>query len=165
MSTDCLFCRTVRGHLPATIVAEDEHCVAFRDIGPQAPTHVLVVPRLHVATLNDLEAAHETLAGRMLRRAAVIAKGRGYGKGYVAVVLATRWNAEQMLVFQVQIPKAMELYKATNGYAPRSHKEFMKDIIEANLVKLPELPPGEEYVYDKDTEKLMVYEVLGEQEK
>jgi histidine triad (HIT) family protein len=50
MSADCLFCRIVRREIPATIVHEDEHCVAFRDIGPQAPTHILVIPRQHVST-------------------------------------------------------------------------------------------------------------------
>ena len=48
MAADCLFCRIVRGEIPATLVAETEHCVAFRDIDPQAPMHVLVIPRAHV---------------------------------------------------------------------------------------------------------------------
>ena len=54
MADDCLFCRIARKEIPATIVAEDEHAVAFRDVNPQAPTHVLVIPRTHVASLDDV---------------------------------------------------------------------------------------------------------------
>ena len=60
----CLFCRIAAGEIPATKVFEDEEIIAFDDIHPQAPMHVLVIPRVHVATLNDLDAAHEGLAGR-----------------------------------------------------------------------------------------------------
>jgi histidine triad (HIT) family protein len=85
MSTDCLFCRIVRGEIPATIVAQDEHCVAFRDIAPKAPTHVLVVPREHIATLDD--ARDPMLIGRLMTMAADIARKEGIvSSGYRAVV-------------------------------------------------------------------------------
>ena len=74
----CLFCRIIAGEIPATRVYEDDHLVAFNDINPQAPMHVLIVPRQHVATLNDLEAGHDPLVGEMVRRAAAIAAERGY---------------------------------------------------------------------------------------
>ena len=74
----CLFCRIIAGEIPATKVYEDDHLVAFNDINPQAPMHVLIVPRQHVATLNDLEAGHDPLVGEMVRRAAAIAAERGY---------------------------------------------------------------------------------------
>lgn len=83
---DCLFCRIVAGDVPATLVHEDDHLVAFEDVNPQAPTHVLVVPRRHIATLNDLTAEDHDLAGRMVRRAALIAAGRGLAEpGYRTV--------------------------------------------------------------------------------
>jgi histidine triad (HIT) family protein len=72
MSADCLFCRIVRREIPASIVAEDDHCVAFRDIGPQAPTHVLVIPRQHVSTLDDV--TDPLLIGRLMTMAAEIAR-------------------------------------------------------------------------------------------
>ena len=82
----CLFCRIVAGEIPAKKVFEDDDLVAFDDINPQAPMHVLVVPRAHVATLNDLEPGHDALIGRMLRRAAAIAGERGYAeRGYRTV--------------------------------------------------------------------------------
>jgi histidine triad (HIT) family protein len=91
----CLFCRIVSGEVPAAKVYEDDQLVAFNDINPQAPMHVLVIPRLHVATANDLGAEHDALVGAMVRRAAAIAKERGYdGSGYRTVV-NTNANAGQ----------------------------------------------------------------------
>ena len=70
---DCLFCRIAAGEIPATMVYQDEHVIAFKDINPQAPMHVLVVPRRHIATLNDLGADDDAIVGEMVRRAAAIA--------------------------------------------------------------------------------------------
>ena len=83
---DCLFCGIAAGEIPATLVHRDEHLIAFKDINPQAPLHVLIVPRRHVATLNDLEATDDGLVGEMVRRAAAIAAENGYDKrGYRTV--------------------------------------------------------------------------------
>jgi histidine triad (HIT) family protein len=82
----CLFCRIVAGEIPASKVYEDDQLLAFDDINPQAPMHVLVVPKAHVATANDLSPAHDALVGSMIRRAAAIAKDRGYdGSGFRTV--------------------------------------------------------------------------------
>jgi histidine triad (HIT) family protein len=84
--TDCLFCRLVAGDIPATIVHQSEHLVAFKDITPQAPTHVLIVPRRHIGTLNDLSPADDGLVGEMIRTAAAIAKENGHAdRGYRTV--------------------------------------------------------------------------------
>ena len=82
----CLFCRIVAGEIPASKVFEDDDLVAFEDINPQAPMHVLVVPRSHVATLNDLAPEHDALVGAMVRCAAAIARERGVAeRGYRTV--------------------------------------------------------------------------------
>lgn len=82
----CLFCRIVTGEIPATKVYEDDDVAAFDDINPQAPMHVLVVPKRHVATLNDLGDDDDRLVGAMVRRAAAIAAARGYeARGYRTV--------------------------------------------------------------------------------
>jgi histidine triad (HIT) family protein len=82
---DCLFCRIVRKEIPATIVAEDEHCVAFRDINPQAPVHVVIIPRVHVASLD--EAKDHLLIGRLALFAAEIARKEGIAaRGYRTVM-------------------------------------------------------------------------------
>jgi histidine triad (HIT) family protein len=70
---DCLFCKIVEGHIPATIVRETETTIAFRDINPQAPTHVLVIPRVHYANAAELAAAEPTIAADMLREAQAVA--------------------------------------------------------------------------------------------
>ena len=82
----CLFCRIVAGEIPATKVYEDDDLVAFNDINPQAPMHVLVIPKTHVATVNELDHAHDALVGAMVRRAAAIAAENGYAeRGYRTV--------------------------------------------------------------------------------
>jgi histidine triad (HIT) family protein len=84
MTDSCLFCRIVRGEIPARIVREDEHTVAFRDIDPKAPTHVLVIPKDHIASLDD--ARDPALVGRLMLVAAEIAKSEGITGGYRTVV-------------------------------------------------------------------------------
>lgn len=82
----CLFCRIVTGEIPATKVFEDDDLIAFRDINPQAPMHVLVIPKVHIATVNDLTPAHEALVGAMVRCAAQVAKDHGFdATGYRTV--------------------------------------------------------------------------------
>lgn len=83
----CLFCRIARKEVPTTMVYEDDQVVAFRDTNPQAPVHVLVIPRDHVASLADATADHEPLLGRLFTAAAKIARAEGIdASGYRAVV-------------------------------------------------------------------------------
>jgi len=84
MSDSCLFCRIVRGEIPARIVREDDHTVAFRDIDPKAPTHVLVIPRVHVASLD--EARDPALVGQLMLAAAEVAAAEGIAGGYRTVI-------------------------------------------------------------------------------
>ena len=80
---DCLFCRIATGQIPASIVYQDDRLMAFQDLNPQAPLHVLIIPRRHIATLNDLTAGDDLLVGEMIRRAAAIAQEQGYAdRGY-----------------------------------------------------------------------------------
>ena len=89
--SECLFCRIVAGKLPTTIVYEDDRLVAFEDISPRAPTHILIVPRRHVATLNDLAPEDHGLVGEMVWRAAALAKARGIAEaGYRTVFNCNR---------------------------------------------------------------------------
>jgi histidine triad (HIT) family protein len=83
---DCLFCRIIAGEIPGTIVYQDDRLVAFRDINPQASLHVLIVPRRHIASLNELAPGDDALVGEMIRRAAAIAKEHGHAEhGYRTV--------------------------------------------------------------------------------
>lgn len=81
--TDCLFCKIVAGDIPADIVYRDDELVAFRDIDPKAPTHVLIIPRRHIATLNELTPDDAALVGRMYLAAQRIAYDEGIAEaGY-----------------------------------------------------------------------------------
>jgi histidine triad (HIT) family protein len=100
MADQCLFCRIVRREIPATIVAETDDCVAFRDINPQAPVHVLVIPRLHVASLNELTDPH--LVGRLTTVATDIARKEGIADSGYRAVLNTNADAGQT-VFHIHL--------------------------------------------------------------
>ncbi|RRQ22774.1 histidine triad nucleotide-binding protein [Thiohalobacter thiocyanaticus] len=85
--TDCLFCKMAAGEIKPDTVLENDDVIAFRDINPQAPTHVLVIPRQHIATLNDLQPAHAELVGRMYLAAQEVARIDGLdSRGYRTVM-------------------------------------------------------------------------------
>lgn len=85
--TDCVFCKIIAGEIPGEIVHQDDDVVAFRDLNPQAPTHVLVVPRRHIATINDLQEGDAELVGRLYLAAAAVARQEGIDRrGYRTVM-------------------------------------------------------------------------------
>jgi histidine triad (HIT) family protein len=80
---DCLFCKIADKTIPADIVYEDDRVVAFRDVAPQAPTHILVIPKQHISTLNDLNENNNELIGHILYTAKTIAAAEGLAEdGY-----------------------------------------------------------------------------------
>jgi histidine triad (HIT) family protein len=83
---NCLFCRIARHEIPARIVHEDDGLVAFRDIEPQAPTHILIVPQDHIASLNDLQPGHRDVLGDMHLLAQALARSEGITDGWRTVV-------------------------------------------------------------------------------
>jgi histidine triad (HIT) family protein len=92
---DCLFCRMVAGDISPDIVFEDEHVLAFRDIQPQAPVHVLVIPKKHVTTLNDLEPGDTELAGRLVLTAQRVARELGIADDGFRIVSNCNRNGGQ----------------------------------------------------------------------
>lgn len=83
---DCIFCRILAGELPAKKVYEDERVLAFEDLHPRAPTHLLLVPREHIAGLAEAEERHDELLGYLQRKAARLAQERGLAGGYRTVL-------------------------------------------------------------------------------
>ena len=84
---DCLFCKLVKGDIPATILYQDDDVIAFEDIMPQAPTHFLVIPKRHISTLNDLTEEDAPIIGKLAVIAAKVAKEKGMSEdGYRAVM-------------------------------------------------------------------------------
>jgi histidine triad (HIT) family protein len=102
MSGGCLFCGIIKGEIGADLLAEADEWVAFRDINPQAPTHVLVVPRRHVATLDDLAEGDESLVGTLVRAAAGIAREQGLVEGGYRLVVNCGAGAGQS-VFHIHL--------------------------------------------------------------
>ena len=85
LDPDCVFCKIARGEIPSQRLYEDDDLLAFKDIQPKAPFHALVIPKIHIATLNDLEASQSALAGRMFLVAKRVAAEHGHS-GYRCVV-------------------------------------------------------------------------------
>ena len=100
MTDSCLFCRIVRREIPATVVHEDEETLAFRDIDPKAPTHVLVIPKQHVPSLN--EASDPAMLGRLMLVARTIADAEGLRTDGYRTVVNTGANAGQT-VFHIHL--------------------------------------------------------------
>jgi len=98
----CLFCRIASGEIPAAKVYEDDEVLAFNDINPQAPLHVLVIPKRHISTTNDLSTSDDGLVGTLVRRAAAIAREKGYADRGYRVVMNCNAEAGQT-VFHIHL--------------------------------------------------------------
>ncbi|MDH5324533.1 MAG: histidine triad nucleotide-binding protein [Gammaproteobacteria bacterium] len=84
--SDCLFCNIVAGTIPSDIVFEDEQLIVFKDIYPKADVHLLVIPRIHIGSLNDLEQEHDPLVAHMLRVLPRVAREQGLESGFRTVI-------------------------------------------------------------------------------
>lgn len=93
--TNCIFCKIARGDIPSTTVHEDEDLLAFRDTNPQAPTHVLVIPRGHVVSMNELGDGDQDLAGRLLLAARRVAAAEGLAEDGYRLVINTGGDGGQ----------------------------------------------------------------------
>ena len=92
----CIFCKIVAGQIPSKKVYEDEELLAFHDIRPAAPIHFLIIPKLHLATLADAEAAHEALLGKMLLLAPKLAAEQGATGGFKTVINTGRDGGQEV---------------------------------------------------------------------
>jgi histidine triad (HIT) family protein len=96
-ASDCLFCRIVAGEIPSTKVHEDDQIIAIRDIAPRAPTHILLIPRRHIASALDLTEADAPLVGHMFAVAADLARSEGIARaGYRLVSNVGRWGGQSV---------------------------------------------------------------------
>jgi histidine triad (HIT) family protein len=99
---DCLFCKIIAGEIPADIIYESDTAVAFRDINPQAPTHVLVIPRQHIATINDIEPDDAAIVGGLFTAAKDIAAAEGIAEDGYRTVMNCNEGAGQS-VFHIHL--------------------------------------------------------------
>lgn len=102
MSENCLFCRIIAGEIPSSKVYEDEVCFAFNDISPQAPTHILIVPREHFDSLDTAGTEHRDTIGHLLLTAAAIARSKGFAEDGYRVVVNTNGDGGQT-VFHLHV--------------------------------------------------------------
>lgn len=94
--SDCIFCRIARGEIPASKVYEDEHVIAFKDIHPQAPVHVLVIPRKHIASLAEAGMDDAPVLGQMLAIAPRIALEQGCNDGFRSIINTGRVGGQEV---------------------------------------------------------------------
>ncbi|MDH5614029.1 MAG: histidine triad nucleotide-binding protein [Gammaproteobacteria bacterium] len=100
--SDCLFCKMVKGEIPPDIVYEDNDVLAFRDINPQSPTHVLVIPKRHISTINDLESGDAELVGKLYLAAKKVAEKDGIAEAGFRTVMNCNESAGQT-VFHIHL--------------------------------------------------------------
>jgi histidine triad (HIT) family protein len=99
---DCLFCKVIDGRIPSSRVFEDEVCIAFNDISPQAPVHILIVPREHIDSLDTAGPGHQSTVGHLLMTAAAIARETGFSENGYRVVINTNTDGGQT-VFHLHV--------------------------------------------------------------
>ena len=110
MSENCLFCKIISKDIPADIVYEDDKVLAFRDINPQAPVHILVIPHQHIATINDATENEQELLGYMMLVAARIAKDNGVDEsGYRLVVNCNEQGGQTVFHIHLHILAGRQL--------------------------------------------------------
>lgn len=100
--SDCIFCKVATGQIPSTRVFEDDVCIAFNDLSPQAPTHVLIIPREHVDSLDKASGEHKEMLGHLLHTAANIAREKSFADNGYRVVINTNADGGQT-VFHLHV--------------------------------------------------------------
>lgn len=93
--SECLFCKMLKKEIPVDIVYQDDDVMAFNDINPQAPVHILVIPRNHIATINDMQAEHAEIVGKLFLAAKEIASQKGIAEGGYRTVINCNADAGQ----------------------------------------------------------------------
>lgn len=104
MSDDCLFCKIVRGEIPSATVADGDAWIAFNDIHPKAPVHILIVPKRHIATLSDAAPDDRALLGELLLAASTVAKTVGISEsGYKVAINVGKAGGQEVFHLHVHV--------------------------------------------------------------
>ena len=101
--TDCIFCKIARGDIPSRKIYEDEDLFAFHDIQPATPVHFMIIPKLHIPSLVEVEPGHQMLLGKMLGIAARLAKEQGLGDGFRSVINTGRIGRQEVYHLHLHI--------------------------------------------------------------
>lgn len=100
---DCIFCKIAAGQIPSERVYEDGQVIVFRDIYPKAPVHLLMIPRLHIASLDDLTVGHDALIAHMLRTAPAVARQAGLENGFRTIINTGRGGGQEVFHLHMHI--------------------------------------------------------------
>lgn len=100
---DCVFCRIGNGEIPSRKIYEDEHIFAFHDISPQAPVHILIIPKQHVSSMAELSAEHEAAMGRAMVQAGRIAREEGCSDGFRTIVNTGRVGGQEVYHLHIHV--------------------------------------------------------------
>jgi hypothetical protein len=143
--------------VPADVSAEVQQPVGDQSIN-QPPASVEPAAAAAIAASADPAGAAAPGTDRVKADVGVGAKGRGLDqfKGPLVTPAKAYFTMREKAIFQIQIPHALQMYEALHGNAPKTHEQFMTEIIQAGQIKLPDLPPGQRYVYDPQQKELMV---------
>lgn len=101
--SDCLFCKIVNGDIPADIVYKDERVIVFKDIAPKAEVHLLMIPRLHLDSLNELNAEHSALISHMMLLLPTLAKEQGLEHGFRTIINTGRGGGQEVLHLHIHL--------------------------------------------------------------
>ena len=101
--SDCLFCKIAAGDIPAEMVYEDDKLVAFRDINPKAQVHLLLIPREHISSLEDLQPQHDTLLAYMLRQLPRLAKEQGLEDGFRTIINTGKGGGQEVFHLHIHL--------------------------------------------------------------
>ncbi len=100
---NCIFCKIASGQIPAQIVQEDEELLAFKDIHPKAPLHLLIIPRAHIISLQDVDASHAQILGKMLVLAPKLARENGSPDGFRTIINTGRVGGQEVYHLHVHV--------------------------------------------------------------
>jgi histidine triad (HIT) family protein len=103
MSENCIFCKIAAGEIPCKKIHEDSEVIAFHDIHPAAPVHFMIVPKEHIASLEQAEARHEQLLGRILLLAPILAKEQGLTDGFRTIINTGRGGGQEVFHLHVHV--------------------------------------------------------------
>ena len=101
--SDCIFCKIAAGEIPSKKIYEDEDIFAFHDINPARPVHFLLIPKLHIGSLYDVDASHEAVLGKMLLKAPALARTQGLNEGFRIIVNTGRIGGQEVYHLHIHI--------------------------------------------------------------
>ena len=101
--SDCIFCKIIRGEIPSKKVYEDDDIFAFNDIAPAAPVHFMIIPKQHIASLNEADMSHQAILGKMLAMTGELARGQGATDGFRTIINTGRVGRQEVYHLHIHV--------------------------------------------------------------